>query len=114
MRLTTPKEPKEVKDWIRMLNKEANGKEGINWTSLNVWYANKLPKYLWSEWEPELSPSGLNWQKFLKLMSFRTDQIILWAYGETSWENLVDEMKELIYGPLGQRISSDSGKQKNK
>jgi len=105
MKLTTPKEPKEVKDWIRMLTKEADSQEGINWTSLNVWYGNKLPKYLWDEWKAELSPSGFNWQKFLRLMSFRTDQIILWAYGETSWENLVDEMKELIYSPLGQKIS---------
>jgi len=110
MKLTTPKEPKEVKDWIRMLNKEANGKEGINWNSLNVWYANKLPKYLWSEWETELSPFGLNWQKFLKLMSFRTDQIILWAYDEIPWENLVKEVEKVVRGPLGQRISETKAK----
>ncbi|MDP3974050.1 MAG: hypothetical protein Q8P92_04425 [Candidatus Daviesbacteria bacterium] len=105
MNITSPQEPKEVKEWIKMLAQEASGQDEINWDSLNVWYGNKLPKYLWDEWKVELSPSGFNWQKFLKLMSFRTDQIILWSYNEIPWENLVKEIQELIYGPLGQRLS---------
>lgn len=104
MKLTTPQEPKEVKEWITTLGQKVNDGE-INWDSLNVWYGNKLPKYLWGKWKVELSSSGFNWQKFLKLMSFRTDQIVLWVDGEIAWENLVEQIRMLIYGPLGQRTT---------
>ena len=104
MELDTPQEPREVKDWIKMLAQKASGHEEINWDSLNVWYGNKLPKYLWNEWKGELSLSGFNWQKFLKLMSFRTDQIILWSSNKIPWENLVREIKEVLHGPLGKMI----------
>ena len=80
LNLSIPKEPQEVKKWIR--NVEAyTGGPGVDWESLNVWYGNQLPKYLWNEWKKILKPRGFTWQKFLRLLKHRTDKIILWYKG---------------------------------
>jgi hypothetical protein len=48
-----PKEPEEVKKWIKALERHTGG-PGVDWDSLNVWYGNQLPKYLWKEWKMSL------------------------------------------------------------
>lgn len=101
--LQIPKEPKEVKEWIKRIE-SLDGGPGINWESLNVWYGNKLPKYLWDEWKSELKLAGFTWQKFLRLLKHRTDKIILWYKGIIKWEDLVKEIIDLIEGPLGQNL----------
>jgi len=78
---------------------------GLYWNSLNVWYGNQLPKYLWNEWENDLKPKGFSWQKFLRLLKHRTDKIILWYKGIIKWEELVKEFVDLIEGPLGQNLA---------
>ena len=103
-KLFTPKEPLEVKDWIKSLEKHTSG-PGIDWESLNVWYGNQLPKYLWKEWKNELKPQGFTWQKFLRLLKHRTDKIILWYKGIIKWKELVEEFIDLIEGPLGQNLA---------
>lgn len=102
--LAIPKEPQEVKNWIRKLEKY-KGSPGIDWESLNVWYGNQLPKYLWKEWKSELKLFGFSWQKFLRLLSYRTDRIILWYKGIIKWEELIEEIIELIKGPLGEDLA---------
>jgi len=101
--LNIPKEPQEVKDWIKNLEKYG-GSPGIDWDSLNVWYGNQLPKYLWRSWKDELIPRGFTWQKFLRLLKYRTDKIILWYKGIIKWEDLVKEIIDLLNGPLGQNL----------
>lgn len=102
--LHTPKEPQEVKDWMENLEKRKGG-SGIDWDSLNVWYGNQLSKYLWKEWKDKLISKGFNWQKFLRLLKYRTDKIILWHKGIIKWKELVDEFINLIEGPLGQILA---------
>lgn len=102
--LNIPKEPQEVKKYIKRLEKYG-GNLRIDWESLNVWYGNQLPKYLWKEWKEELVSRGFNWQKFLRLLKYRTDKIILWYKGIINWEELVKEIIDLIEGPLGQNLA---------
>ena len=105
MKLPVPKEPTEVKDWIRKIEGMTDKSGRINWDSLNVWYGNKLPQYLWHEWKDTLKPHGFTWQKFLKLLRHRTDAVLLWYKGAYSWEEFVKETTKLIEGPLGTEIA---------
>ncbi len=103
LKLPYPPEPEEVKKWIRNMEMHTGG--GKNWDSLDVWYGNQLPKYLWDQWKDELKPTGFTWQKFLKLLSRRTDSILLWYKGAHSWEVFVKSVIDLIKGPLGQDLA---------
>lgn len=100
-----PKEPREVKEWIKTVQGFNGSDPSVNWDSLNVWYGNKLPKYLWEQWKDVLKPAGFTWQKFLRLLGRRTDAILLWYKGAYSWSEFINETKELIEGPLGKDIS---------
>ena len=105
MDLNIPQEPKHVKEWIRSVER-ANGKTpSVKWDSLNVWYGNQLPKYLWGEWKGILKPRGFTWQKFLRLLKHRTDVILLWHKGMYTWAQFVKETINLIEGPLGKEIA---------
>jgi hypothetical protein len=103
-KLFIPREPQEVKNWMKNIEKNMRG-PGLDWNSLNVWYGNQLPKYLWNEWKNDLKPKGFSWQKFLRLLKHRTDKIILWYKGIIKWEELVKEFVDLIEGPLGQNLA---------
>ena len=103
LNLSTPKEPVEIKEQIKMFHQKYYS-DSTDWTSLNVWFGNQLPKYLWKEWKDKLKPSGFTWQKFLKLLKYRTDAIILWSQDKLKWENLIREIKQLINSPLGENI----------
>lgn len=104
--LHTPNEPKEVKNWIHSVEQISGKTPGNRWENLNVWYGNKLPKYLWAEWKNILKPQGFTWQKFLKLLRQRTDAILLWYKGAYTWDQFVNETIKLIEGPLGRDIAS--------
>jgi len=103
LNLSTPKEPVEIKEQIKTFHQKYRN-DSIDWASLNVWFGNQLPKYLWQEWKDKLKPAGFTWQKFLKLLKYRTDKIILWSQGKITWKGLVKEIKELINSPLGENI----------
>ena len=104
MELFTPKEPAEVKAWILHVERMTDSSPGINWDTLNVWYGNKLPKYLWDQWKDILKPAGFSWQSFLKLLSRRTDAVLMWYKGVYTWEQFIEETKKLVSGPLGQDL----------
>lgn len=104
MSLPVPKEPKEIKEWIKSLRDQTFHGPGVNWDSLAIWAFNKLPQYLWNEWKDELKPRGLTWQKFLKLLKTRTDIFLYWYKGVYSWEQLIKDLTALIDGPLGEDI----------
>ena len=103
LNLSIPKEPTEIKKRIKLFHLKSDS-NSIDWDSFNVWFGNQLPKYLWKEWKDKLKHSGFTWQKFLKLLKYRTDAIILWSQDKLKWENLVKEIKELINSPLGENI----------
>jgi len=102
-KLPIPREPIEIKDYIKYLEKLEEGSD-IAWDSLNVWYGNKLPKCLWDQWQKQLKNEGFTWQIFLKVLKYRTDKFILWAKGMITWTQLVIDVEEIIIGPVGQSI----------
>ena len=104
MMLEIPKEPKHVKNWIESIERGSTKTPGIKWDRLYVWYGNQLPKYLWDEWKRDLKPRGFTWQKFLKLLRYRTDAVLLWYKGAYTWGQFIMETINLIEGPLGQEI----------
>lgn len=103
VKLSIPKEPKDVKEKIQSFNQKSSG-GSIDWASLNVWFGNQLPKYLWKEWQSKLKPVGFTWQKFLKLLKFKTGEIISWSQDQMEWKDLIKEIKKLINSPLGENI----------
>jgi hypothetical protein len=105
MTLPTPKEPKDIKAWMERVEGQVSGDPTIKWDSYAVWAGNKLPQYLWSEWKDQLKPAGYTWQKFTKILSHRTDNVLLWYRGLKSWPELVKTFDELINGPIGKGIA---------
>jgi hypothetical protein len=47
---------------------------------------------------------GWNWQRFLKLLSYRTGDAILYIEGKITWESFVKKVMEGVYGELGEII----------
>jgi hypothetical protein len=105
MELFIPKEPEHVKERIKSMSKVYVKTPGVKWDSLDVWYGNQLPKYLWGEWKGVLKPRGFTWQKFLRLLKHRTDAILLWHKGLYTWEQFAQDTINLIEGPLGKEIA---------
>jgi len=79
----------------------------INWDSSVVWAFNMLPKYLWDAWKDDLKPIGFNWQKFMKLLSYRTDIGVLWYKGILPWRDFIKGVIALIEGPIGTGLVRD-------
>ena len=102
--LKIPPEPIEVKDFILALRSQLGRTSTINWDSMAVWAGNKIPQYLWSYWRNELSKKGFTWQSFLRLMKYRTDDAILWAYDRITWREFLDKVLEAIEGPFGKAL----------
>ena len=105
MTLSLPKEPGHIKDWIDSVEKMTGKTPGVNWDSLNVWYGNKLPQYLWNDWKSILKPQGFTWQKFLQLLKHRTDAVLLWHKGMYTWKQFIEATIDLIEGPLGKELA---------
>jgi len=96
MGLKVPREPVEIKESIREVRTILGGSTNVNWYSLAVW-ASKLPKYLWNEWKDELKLRGITWQKFLRILSTNTLDMIEWALEESmSWSELVRRIEKSI------------------
>jgi hypothetical protein len=105
-KLPIPPEPVEVKKYIleakSMLGKESD----IDWEPLAAWAGNKIPSYLWKDckWKNILTAEGFTWQSFLRLLKYRTADMILWMNGHITWVKFVEVFKEFINGPLGQSL----------
>lgn len=104
MNIKIPAEPDEVKKKILDLRETLDSDERIDWDSLSVWYGNRIPQYLWNSWKDELREKGYSWQKFLRLMKYRTDDAILWARGSISWEDFANRVIESVEGDIGRII----------
>lgn len=53
----------------------------------------------------KLREEGFTWQKFLKLMKYRTGDAILWANDRITWEDFMNNVLESIRGPLGKALA---------
>jgi len=104
MKLNIPKEPKDVKDWIRTVEAHLEKSLDVNWENMNVWYGNKLSKYLWEHWGEQLKSQGYTWQIFLRVLKHRTDAVLLWNRGKMKWDDLAQEFINLVEGPFGKEI----------
>lgn len=104
MLLHTPPEPLELKEWMLFLQKGQSSDQAADQDSYVLWAGNKLPKYLWDHWKSDLKPLGLTWQKFMKLLRYRSDVGVLWYKGTLSWEEFIRKVSELIKGPIGRSL----------
>lgn len=104
IKLTTPEEPQEVKKFMMSLETTGFNGPDIEWDPLIVWYGNRLPKYLWDQWKDKLKPAGFTWQKFMRLLHYRTDISVLWYKGKLPWQEFVKGIKDLIEGPIGEGL----------
>ena len=104
MKLTIPPEPKEIKVFMEKIHKTIYNTPGINWPPAVIWVGNKLPKYFWDHWKTELKSAGFTWQKFMRLMRYRTDNALAWYWSTISWKAFAETVKELIEGPAGKEI----------
>lgn len=107
MNLTTIPEPENLKQWMQDLRQNIfkGDDDKLNWDSSTVWAANRLPKYFWDQWKPELKDRGFRWQSFSKLLRYRTDKLILWYRNELPWEDLVREITELMDSSIGRDLA---------
>lgn len=103
MGIDPPEEPVEIKKQILELRGSLGSNNKIDW-KLAVWYGNRIPQYLWGAWKEELAKKGFTWQKFLKLLRYRTDDAFLWVAGEMSWRDFMKKVLESLEGPLGEMI----------
>ena len=102
--LKIPEDSKEVKKFIQAVRLQLGESSTINWDSLAVWAGNRIPQYLWSQWRTDLKKRGFTWQKFLRLMKYRTDDAILWTYNRISWTDFVKKVIESIECELGKAL----------
>jgi hypothetical protein len=100
--LKAPQEPVEVRRQILEARTRLGPSADIDWDSMAVWLGNRVPSYLWKHWKGELEERGFTWQRFLKVMKYRTDDALLWAEGRTPWEAFVGKVVESLEGPLGE------------
>lgn len=98
-------EPKEIKSQISILKNQWKSEGGeINWDNLALWFGNKIQKYLWDNWKDDLKKKGFTWQKFLRLMKYRNDDLLLWIDNRISWNDFVGKIRESLDGNLGDMI----------
>ena len=104
--ITKPKERPDIKAEMQAMKNQLNS-PGIDWDSYVVWTGsqNHLPAYLWQEWKAELTPRGFTWQKFTKLLRYKTDRMVYWYRGMISWDELIKEITEFIEGRYGKDLA---------
>ena len=105
MDLFTLDEPVDIKKKIQAFNVRVDDQSsGVDWGPLSVWYGNLIPKYIWASWKLPLKQGGYTWQKFLRLMKYRTDDALLWIEEMILWEDFLNRVKESLTGSLGKVI----------
>lgn len=99
--LSIPEEPEELKrEAIKNIEESEKKSEGrkrrINLEGLYSGIKKVPHSYLWEEWKEELKTKGIDWPKFLGLLSSSQGVIDSWLRGEASWEELVKSTKEVV------------------
>lgn len=112
-RLKVPTESEDVKNtvlymWIEIGHARLGENTAIDPERKDIWSGSTLPEYLWNIWKDELSRKGFTHHRFLRLMKYRTDDMLLWSYDRIPWRELVDRIIESIEGPIGKAIVEGS------
>ena len=72
--------------------------------ALAIRYGNKLQKYLWNAWKDSLKRKDFTWQKFIKLLKYKTEDILLWIENDIDWDRCMKKIIKSIEGTLGKNI----------
>jgi len=103
--LQVPKEPREIKDFIKSVRSRLGANRSIKCDSFAVWSFNQLPKYLWESWKEILRENKVSWQDFLAILKLHTKDMIDWAlHDRISWEELVSRITETIAQNFGEEV----------
>lgn len=113
-KLKIPQEAEDLKNlllcmWVEIGRVRLGNNISVSPESTDVWDSvNKLRQHLWDAWEEELSKKGFTRRKFFRLMKYRTDDLLLWAYDRIPWKEFMDRVIESIEGPMGKAILEGS------
>ncbi len=112
-RLKIPAESEAVKNvvlflWVEVGKARLGDSIPADPERKDIWSGSTLPEYLWDIWKDELGKKGFTHQKFLRLMKYRTDDMLLWVYDRIPWRELVDRIIESMEGPIGKAIVEGS------
>ena len=88
---------KDIQDLISRMRDET-----WDYQSLGVWAANKIPQYLWTEldWKSSLKEDGWTWQRFLKMMSRHTNDLIRWVSDKMTWDDVIKILWDDMQNPI--------------
>ncbi len=92
---------KDIKDLISRMRDET-----WDYQSLGVWAANKIPQYLWTDldWKSPLKEDDWTWQRFLKMMSHHTNDLIRWVSNEMTWKDVIKTLCDDMKNPVLQKM----------
>ena len=112
-RFKVPTESEEVKNallymWVEIGKVRLGDNIPADPEQKDIWSGGVLPEYLWSVWKDELSKNGFTHRKFMRLMKYRADDMLLWVYDRIPWRELVDRIIDSVEGPIGKAIVEDS------
>ena len=103
-RLEVPEEPIDIKSAIKHVRKIYGDESNVKYDSLAVWAFNRLPAYLWRKWSAELKSMGYTWQKFLRVLRLRTDDMVAWALTESlDWNEFINRVVASLERYKGRR-----------
>lgn len=95
--LPTPREPEELKEYLKKQRDNMDVEDDVERDSLAVWYMNRFPSYLWSCWREPLTSWGYTWQRFVRVLRYATNDIVSWAiYDEIGWDELISRIVKLL------------------
>jgi len=98
MGLPLPEEPSDIKELIKSVRAGlGGGSPNVDYDSLSVWSFNKFPRYLWEFWKEDLKKRDITWQKFLRILSLHTIDMVEWAlYDRVGWIELIKRIETTI------------------
>jgi len=83
-------EPSELKLLKRIIRFQLKIHENTNISYNYIAWHSGLPSYLWRLWKDELGRRGITWQRFLRILSLHTKDIVDWAlYDRLGWAELI-------------------------
>ena len=114
--LKIPDEDENLKNlllymWIEVGRVRLGNHMTVTPDSVEVWESiNNLPRYIWESWKDDLTAKGFTRGKFLRLMKYMTDDMLLWSYDRIPWVELIDRILKAIAGPIAKDILEGKGR----
>lgn len=111
--LKIPPESENVKNtslymWLEIGRVRLGDSHAVDPEREDIWSGRILPEYLWDQWKDPLTKRGFTKRSFLRLMKYRTDDILLWTYDRIHWRELINRIIESIDSPIGKAVLEGS------